>query len=688
MKKGIYLSLACSLWINAAEVELETINVATKVDTEVIKDVSGEDIKSADLAEALFKQSPSVALSRRSGIANDIVVRGQRKDNINVTVDGTKVYGACPNRMDPPVSHILTNNVDYIEINEGPFNVEDFGVLSADVKIHTVKPEEEFEGEVNLGLGSWGYKKGAFSLSGGITDNVKVLLSGSTETSEQYEDGDGNDFAEQIDNYIADNVSGSMPPSDADKKLMSSAYQDAYRDMDAYEKKTLMAKLFWDITDNQELRLSYTANRSDDVLYPSSKMDALYDDSDIYNIEYIAKDLGKYSKELNLQVYQSEVDHPMSNKYRKSATMMGEMTHALTTKMQGAKLSNSYDMDNHTITAGLDYSKRNWDGRMYQGSVAGMKTINDVDTKNVALFLKDKIKMDKFVLDLGLRYDDTEITSEHPNATLQPDNDYNELNGYILGTYNANESTKYYAGFGKSSRVPDARELYLIMMGGMGTPTFVGNPNLENTVNYEFDIGAEKKYENATVKAKAFYSMLDDFIAYNSTGTADGHNLENVDATIWGVELSGTYIATDSVYFDYGMSYQRGKKKDPLTGQSDTDMPEIPPFKFNGAVNYDYDETLALRAEVIASDEWTDFDADNGEQELDAYAVLNLKGTKKFGNHFELTLGVDNVFDTTYAVTNTYQDVTLLTGTSVADSNIILMNEPGRYFYTNIKYKF
>ncbi len=144
-----------------------------------------------------------MALSRRSGIANDIVVRGQKKDNINVTIDGAKVYGACPNRMDPPISHILTNNVDYIEINEGPFNVEDFGSLSADVKIHTIKPTEEFEGEVNLGMGSWGYQKGSFSLSGGITDKVRVLLTGSTETSEQYEDGDGNDFVGQIQREIS-----------------------------------------------------------------------------------------------------------------------------------------------------------------------------------------------------------------------------------------------------------------------------------------------------------------------------------------------------------------------------------------------------------------------------------------------------------------------------------------------------
>ena len=54
MKKAIYLSLACSLWMQAAEVELETINVETKVDTEVIKDVSGEDIKSCRFGRSTF----------------------------------------------------------------------------------------------------------------------------------------------------------------------------------------------------------------------------------------------------------------------------------------------------------------------------------------------------------------------------------------------------------------------------------------------------------------------------------------------------------------------------------------------------------------------------------------------------------------------------------------------------------
>ncbi|MCB4773638.1 MAG: TonB-dependent receptor plug domain-containing protein, partial [Sulfurovum sp.] len=290
-KYTIEFSLICVALLFANEVQMQTIDVNASIDTEVVENIHGEDVKSADLAEALFKQSPSISIVRRSGIANDIIVRGQKKDNINITIDGVKIYGACPNRMDPPISHVLTNNIDYIKINEGPYNIEDSGVLSADVKIHTLKPKKEFHGDTNIGFGGWGYQKEAVLLTGG-TDRVRFLISGSTEASKQYEDGNGNDFAEQIQREI-----------DTRRVISSVQYQDKYKNLNTYNKKTLMTKLFWDITNNQELRLAHTQNRSNDVLYPSSKMDALYDNSDIYNIEYKAKGLGPYSKELYFQLY-------------------------------------------------------------------------------------------------------------------------------------------------------------------------------------------------------------------------------------------------------------------------------------------------------------------------------------------------------------------------------------------------
>jgi len=425
------------------------------------------------------------------------------------------------------------------------------------------------------------------------------------------------------------------------------------------------------------------------VLYPSSKMDALYDDSDIYNLEYTLKDLGAYSKALDIQLYQSEVTHPMSTKYRK----MGEkiyMTHALTTKMQGAKLKNSFDVNSHEFTVGLDYSLRNWDGGYLKNAHALPEkfyhSIYDVDTQNRAFFLKDKISLGRWTIDTGFRYDRTEITSKN---TKQASNDYDALSGYLFATYQAEEESKYFVGLGKSSRVPDGKELYWIgmpmkMPDGSMKAISIGTPNLEMTSNTEFDIGMERQFEDGTFKAKAFYATLDNFIAYNASKKMQRY--ENVDATLYGLELSGTYIATESLYFDYGLAYQRGKKKMPLVGQQGTNMPEIPPFKYNVAVNYDWDESMTLRTEVVGSDRWRDFDGENGEQKLDAYSIVNLKAMKTFGKNIELTVGVDNLFDKTYAVSNTYKDLILLP--TIGENEVMLMNEPGRYVYTNLKYRF
>ena len=670
MKRVLYLSIVCASALFAAEAELGTIDVEGAVDTEVIEDVSGEDIKSADVADALMKQSPSVSLVRRSGIANDIIVRGQKKDNINVTIDGAKVCGACPNRMDPPISHVLTNNIDYITIKDGPFDVESFGVLSADVKVRTRKPSKEFGGDVALNFGSWDYKKVSAMASGGF-DKVRFLLSASGERGGQYRDGDGNDFYQQVNNYIANNLNGDP---EHDKKLKAQAYKPADSAMDAFTKKTAMAKMFWDITDAQQLRLSYTGNRSDDVLYPNTPMDATYDNSNIYNAEYTAKDLGRYSKKLDIQIYKSDVDHPMSNFYRK-VSVVKPMKNWLTTDMRGATIKNRFDLDNHEIIVGIDTSLRNWDGAYYglNDAFKGV-SIPDVDTENIAFFAEDKISFGTFVVDLGLRYDDTSIT---PTGTLQ-ENDYHALNGHIVGTYHQNENTELYLGIGRSSRVPDAKELYFQKAGKV-----LGTPDLELVTNTEIDLGAKKQFENAAVEAKVFYSMLGNFIFYNADKMTN--RFENMDAAIYGFELSGSYIATDSIYFDYGLAYQRGKKDDPLSGQNETNMPEIPPMKLTAAINYDYDATASLRAEVVAAHRWNNVDNENGEQVLAGWGIVNLKGTKTFYDALELTLGVDNLLDKTYAVSNTYQDLTLISG---GLGEVMLMNEPGRYLYANISYKF
>ncbi len=672
MNKKIVLSLATALVISANAEDLGTIEVKEEVNTKVVDNISTEEVKNADLAEALAKKSASISLIRRSGIANDIVLRGQKRDNIKVTIDDGMVCGACPNRMDPPTSHVITANVDSVEIKEGPFDVTEFGTLSGGVKIKTVQPKEGLHGEIGTTIGSYGYKKGIISVSGG-NETIKALVTYSKEESDQYEDGDGNTLAEQT--ALAQN------PAQYDS-MSDNRYSTAYQNMKAYEKESIMAKAIANITDTQDIEISATQNRSDDILYPSSGMDALYDDSNLYNLKYTARELGSLSKKLEIKAYKTDVDHPMSIDYRIKndyvPAMMKGMTNHLTTDVTGAKIINTFDALSREFTVGLDTSKRNWDGDYYTDLNPFMfKSINDTDTKNNAIFVKCKNQIDKLTLELGARYDHTKIDTSGPDQ----DNKYTDLGGNIMATYNSDENTKYFVGLGQASRVPDARELYFVSSVAGGTS--VGTENLKATTNRELDFGTEHHYKDGKIKAKFFYSDLEDYIYYRDTGAAT-NKFENIDATIYGLELSGAYYINDQFTLDAGYTYKRGKKDTLVTGQTNDNLADITPAKLTLALTYDHDANTNAMVEFINVASWSDFDAENGEQHIDGYNIVNLKAQTTIAKNFEITVGIDNVFDKTYAVSNTYRDLTLLSD----GTDVMLLNEPGRYIYTSLKYKF
>lgn len=668
MKKIITLSFGLAAILSANEaVKLEQVNIVEKSNSKLIKDINSEELKSADLAEALMKNSANISIVRRNGIANDIILRGQKKDNINILIDGAKIYGACPNRMDPPTSHVVTNNIKSVKIIEGPYDVENFGTLSGLVKVETKDPKEGFHGELNLNAGSFNYKKASATIEGG-NDKVKALISASTEKSDPYKDGNGDNFLEQ-----------------QRKRGVPIETQYKSDDIDAFEKDSFLSKLQFNITDNQDLKVSYSANRSDGILYPAGPMDADYDDSDIYTLGYTIRELGSFSKELNLDYYYSKVDHPMSGKLR-NGTGPSYMTNHLKTSVWGATVKNSLEISDSLITLGLDTSVRNWRGSMYTTMIATGTIIErpfnnrmyDTDTKNKAIFTKFEKSIGNLDIEAGLRYDYTDIKTQRPNVD---DKKYTGINGYLFTAYNFDEKNKVFAGIGKSSRVPDARELYQL---GSKKGSFTeidsinaskSNPNLDQTKNYEVDLGFEKTIGNFNIKPKIFYSELKDYI-YNSS------KFENIDAKIYGADVSGYYYFTDDLSLDFALAYLKGKKDGNYT---DKDLAEIPPLKANFALNYEY-KKAKFKAEVIAVDRWDSYDASAKEQEIAGYALMNLKYSQELFKNFELTLGVDNLFDKVYNSTNTYQDVNYVTTGTNQDQ--ILFNDPGRYGYINLKYSF
>ena len=656
MKKTILLSLLTSNALLATDVVLENLSVESTQITEVAQNAQ----TSADVAEALVNSVPSIDMSRRSGIANDILIRGQKRDNISVEVDGTKTYGACPNRMDPPVSHVLANQIESIEVIEGPFDVETFGTLSGGVKIKTKQPTQKSKGQINVGVGSFNYKKLGATFSGG-NERVRVLLTASTESSDQYKDGDGNTLAQQTKL----------------KAPTGNQYKPQYENMQAYSKKSMNAKAFVSTLKNQELQLSVTSNSSSNIVYANSPMDALYDDSNIYSIAYDIKDISPYYTNLNLQYYYSDVDHPMSTKYRKASNIpANDITNAMNSYAQGIKLKNSLVLGGHKILLGLDGSKREWSGH-YLTTTSGAyraDSISKTTTDNFALFTKIQNSYKAFDVALGVRYDTTNIK----NAGGLQDNNYQALNANIFSSFHLDADNKLFLGVGQASRVPDARELYFLKSGNV-----VGTPNLKQTQNTEIDAGYESDNDDFSLKLKAFYSKLKDYIYIQKGATTNAFH--NINATVYGAEAHLSYYLNDDITLDTGLSYKRGTKDEALAGQSDKDLADMAPLRGNIALNYEYANNSLATLNFKASDKWSNFDGDNGEQAIDAWSILNFKIKHAINKQFLFTFGVNNIFDATYVTSNTYADLNLVvTGTQ----DVMLLNEPGRYVYTNLDFTF
>lgn len=707
MKKLSLLSLAAIAALASEPVMIQKITVEAAAPKTDSKSVNSDEMvkfsRQSDLGEMLSNTLPEITMVRNSGVGNDIILRGFRKDNINVTIDDAKVCGACPNRMDPPAMHVSSSQIASVEVQEGPFDVTQFGSLGGKINVVTKDPEKGVHGEVSATLGSYDYRKLSTTLEGG-NDTVQALVGFSRETSGQYKDGEGRTLTEQTDYLI-----GTANVTAAEKKAQAQKYAPAYKDMNAYERNNYWAKIVGNIGDNQKLTMSYFGDRADDILYPRYPMDAQVDDTDMFNAKYQVFNLSDFSDELKIEGYHSKVDHIMGTDFRIGMVGKPVMVAPFKSTIKGARVENTLTLLGTKVRAGIDTSIRNWDGTKGPKSNPTQNImIPDVDTKNIALYTQVSKSINKYDISGGLRYDMTDIdpnqglaANDALNATYltnMRDRSYNDISANVLAKYNYTPSTNVFIGVGQSVRVPDAKELYYVSTQTTNAMTPVttnnnsatsgGNNNLNETINREIDLGAEHTNGNFHIKGTAFYSDLKDFIYAYAAGTdvsgATTTTWANIDARILGFDLTTDLALNNEWIIQAGAAYQKGTKKDPgQIGDTDNDLAEIPPLKGRLALVFDNTTHYAM-AEVIGTSDQT-IDSDNGEKEIAGYGLLNLKYGAELGKGFSLSTGINNFFNHTYALNNSYIGNQLLGATTAYP---LVLNEPGRNFYATVSYKF
>ncbi|MGC9286589.1 MAG: TonB-dependent receptor [Hydrogenobaculum sp.] len=621
---------------------------------------------SLDLAQALNKEVGIFNYSK-GVIANDIVLNGLNRDNINLLIDGTRIYGACPARMDVPAFHIPLNFIQGVKIVYGPYDITHQGSMGGLIDVKTIYPKLGFHSNLSFNANSYGFLNPNVEAS--YNNGKFYFVAGySFKTAEPYKDAHG----VKITNYIP-NEYKSTPTHD-------------------FNINSYMAKFGFTPTTDTDIGLSYIKQSANNVLYPFLSMDAIYDRSNIVNFHIDKDNISKDLKNIRFKTYYTDVYHLMTNQFRQTRMYMA--TYART-KTYGSSIS----ADILNTDFGIDFYRRNWyAANQIPSRMTPPYIIPDVFITNLGAFAKKSFLVFKNLkLSLGLRIDNTKSSPDGSliakNSSYMTRYNYKSLygvnpsdktdtylSGYIKLEKPLSENNTFYAGFGHTVRVPDPEERYIYFI-NMGK-YWIGNPNLKPAKNNEVDVGFSSKYDKFSLNLDAYYRYIEDYITITQfkQGTNMINEYWNTTAFMDGLNIDTSYRLTKTISLDSKTSYVRGYQ---ITNKSkhitSPNLPDIPPLREILSLRYD-DKKYFGTIETILDSTQNKVNTDLKEQKIPGYGIINVYGGLNLENGASITLGIDNLLNQEYYSYNDYYSNPFNEG--------VKLPEPGRTFYINVQYSF
>jgi iron complex outermembrane receptor protein len=646
----------------------------------VIGNAPRESVQSTEVRESSARDVGEAAAHalglnklRKGGIANDVVVRGFQSRDLNVLIDGERIYGACPNHMDPAAFHVDFAEVDRIEIGKGPFDVRNQGSLGGLVNIITRKPEQGFHATGNLSAGSYEFLNPSATVQY-ANNRVSALGGYSYRISKPFLYGSGKSFTEYGN------------------------YRPSAQESDAFAIGTAWGRFSVSPRSNHLLQVSYARQQADHILYPYLMMDAIYDDADRINFGYqIDNPFGRVEA-LTFQGYYTQVRHWMTDEFRTSSVntprsySMG--TYAAT-RTAGGKIEAGLN----NLTFGMEVFSRYWSASTQMAGMAykPQASIPDVETVAVGAYVEYRKSLrDDLRLELGGRVDRTDSSADPTLANTNLYFAYNSttstsaVDAFPSGSarliYQLPVGLEFSAGIGSTVRIPDAVERYFALR--RAGSDWVGNPALEPSRNTGFDGSASLRHRGLFASSSFFWNQVDNYIALTrapKVNTVPGvmnsnaRSYQNVEASIYGTEVQLVYSFTSRLFLSSAMAYMRGTQDpEPARNIFSTNLAEMPPINSRTDLRYDTGKYWAEIEGFFAGPQ-DNLDTDLQETPTPGYGIANARAGINF-NRLAVAFGMQNIFDRFYYENLSYQRDPFRSGTRVY--------EPGRNLYLNISYRF
>ena len=612
---------------------------------------------------------------RMGGHGLEAVIRGLDQNQINITNDGAFHFGGCPNRMDPPTSHMQLYTYDQVTVKKGYQSVLDGppapgGSVEFDRNILQFGPETTIRGKVGGGFNSNGSRLESFFDVAVGNDWGYVRGFGSAGRSSNYKDGGGN-------------------------KIPSSFKQ--------FGGGLIIARTF---DADSWITFKVENNNVDDVRFPGSGMDAPETDDWTFQGKFATDVDWGVIKGIKGDVYLTLVDHIMNNfELRNQPAPNPFMESRMDSDTVGGKFILNGEINNITFDAGVSYRDVMRDGNKYGGPNGTTNPVlvssvlwGDTSIKELGMFGEMNFSIsDVTKLTTGLRYSHVNASMKRANeaTTFGPalgrtpnqayaaiygsnansDKTENNVSGLIRLQHSLGDGLNLFASASRSVRTADASERYIAnFMGTGGAMSWVGNPDIKPEKHHQIELGT--RYESAafTFTGSAFYNSVQDFIQlYRGQNVGAPYTnvsiYRNINATLAGVEAKATYKFAEYWRATAAAAYTYGRNR-----TSNTPLAQVAPL--SGKLELAYDNTVWMaggRVNMAAKQNRTDA-ASSG---IDAgstrsYVTLDLFGAYNVTEKFQISAGVTNLLDKSYAH-------------HLNKSNLlnpgVRVNEPGRSFY-------
>lgn len=590
-------------------------------------------VPASDGADYL-KTIPGFSAIRNGGTNGDPVLRGMFGSRLTILTNDGSMPGACPARMDNPLSYVSPETYDRLVVVKGPQTVLWGPVGSAGtIRFERDAHSQHFEDpglniDANALVGSFGRNDQVLDLVGGNRVGY-ARLSANRSNADDYEDGAGRTVPSSWEKWNADATFGWTPA--------------------------------------QGTLLELSAGTGDgEARYAGRGMDGSQFERTSYALRFEKTGMTGALKEVETSVFYNYANHVMDNYTLREPNPLGMMPMPMAANVDrrtvGGRAAGRWQLGAVEIEAGADAQRSTHRDRSAAGRGAYERVAwrTDAEIDNSGLFGELGWQLnEQGRAVIGARADRAEATDRRqsgggmmpmPNPTRGETRRETLTSGFVRYEH-ATQSAPFtwFAGLGRAERMPDYWELFSPDLGPAGAPNAFSALAPERTT--QLDVGAHYRTERLSAWLSVYAGRVDDFILFTYTGGMMGPvtRVGQVDAALRGGE-AGIELAFAS-HWKAGatVAYARAENRD-----TNGALPQIPPLDARFTLAYD-SQKWSVGALLRAVDGQTRVAPGQGNVvgqdlgETAGFAVLSLNGAYRLTRATSIAIGIDNVLDRNYA---------------------------------------